>query len=353
MTLEFLSSEDARARGVLGPDVYYHPGYGAAVEASDGARWRVAVFEDGRVLMPYLERPVPAELGAPGRFDAVSPYGYAGPWSAEPSDELPSLAERFRAALLPAWRDQGCVAEFHRLSSFVPGAELARHCAGLEVLETSRTVMLPLSLGADALWTRSEGRSRTSVRKARKRGYEATFRPVTSDDLAAGAPFRSLYEGTMRAVGAAAYYLFPDAYYDALLAAGIPIHLASVRSSEGEVVSAALFFHQGELAHYHLSGSDRMAARDGVNNLMMDTAIHGLIELGVQRLHLGGGVRDGDPLFRFKVGFGGDVVPFRLARGVVDPDACSDLVSRRAAQLGVTVEALEAVSYFPPYRGTV
>ncbi len=347
MTIELLGVAEASARGLLGPDVYYSPAYGAATEHSDGARWEVAVYDGGRALMPYLRRPVDPALGGEDLFDAVSPYGYAGPWAAEPLGQ--AGRDAFRASLVARWREAGCVAEFHRLSALLPGAELALSLPGLEVLSLSSTVVLDLTLGHEALWARAEGRSRTSVRKARKLGYAASFRAATAADLGATSPFRRLYEDTMRGVGAGSYYLFPEAYYQALRA--VPgLFVCEVTDSEGVVSAAALFLQWGELSHYHLSGSARQAARDGANNLMIDEAMRGLMARGAHRLHLGGGVKPGDSLFRFKQGFGGESLPFRVARSVVDAPACAALVSARAEQLATTPEALTATGYFPPYR---
>ena len=104
------------------PDVYFSPGYGAALRHSDDAEWAVAVWTPGPIVYPLLKRRIDPELGGTeGLWDAVSPYGYAGIYIPEGVgvDEV----RAFRDALVPALVDRGCVAEFLRLSDLVHGRD--------------------------------------------------------------------------------------------------------------------------------------------------------------------------------------------------------------------------------------
>ena len=356
MTVEFLGVEAARARDdIAWPDVYYAPGYGAVCEVSDGGRWEVAVGAGGRILFPYLLRPVAPELcDGTTLFDAASPYGIAGTW-VDP-DVPRSEVVAFRRALREAQARRGVVAEFQRLGGLVPGREALRDALAevdpsAEVAPFSETIELALADGYDAYWTGAVGRHRTSVRKARKTGYRWTEGPATAEDLAPGSAFRALYEGTMRAVEARPYYLFEDRYYSLLgEALGDDLRLARVLDPDGRYMAAALFMKWGDRLHYHLAGSDRMGARAGANNLLLDGMIAWACERGVVSLHLGGGVKPGDSLFKFKAQFGGRRVAFWLLKAIHDPTRYASLVARRAAQTGRPASELAASGYFPAYR---
>lgn len=351
MTIDFLDVQGAAASDIDWPDVYFSPGYGAAVETSDGGRWEVAVGAAGRILSPYLLRPVPASLtGGEELWDAVSPYGYAGTYVA------PSVIDedlrRFRADLRSAQAARGVVAEFQRLGSLVPGAEALLRCdADADGQRHNDTVEVDLSDGYDAFWTGAKGRHRTSVRKARRSGLRWEECPASSTELLEGGAFRNLYDSTMERVQAKPYYFFEDAYYERLLdALGDDLRLARVFDQDGQTSAAALFMRWGERLHYHLAGSRPDAARAGANNLLIDSMIGWATEAGLRRLHLGGGLTADDALFRFKTQFGGERLPFHLLRTVLDPQRVATLTERRALETDRSPDDLRRSGFFPPYR---
>jgi hypothetical protein len=355
VSLRFLDASAAAALAVDWPDVYFAPGYGEAAEISDGARWEVALWEPGPILQPVLWRPVDPALtaGGPPAFDLVSPYGYAGVWSPE---AVPDAAWRaFREALRTEARSRGAVAEFLRLGGPVAGGtRLAAADPDAEVVHHTDTVEVLLSGGYDAWWTGAQGRCRTSIRKAHKCGWSAVLRPAGAADLASGSSFRQLYEDTMRRVGAGAYYLFPDGYYERLSALlGDRLLLVEARREDTpETVGAAsLFMRWGDRLHYHLSGSIRDAGREGANNLVLETAIRWACERGLTSLHLGGGLgAEEDALLKFKLSFGGRRLPFLVSRAILDAERYESLVEAHAAGTGRSRDELMAGGYFPTYR---
>jgi hypothetical protein len=353
LSLRFLDVAGARAADLPWPDVYFSPEYGAALEVSDGAEWEVAVYEPGPILLPYLKRPIDDELasaaGEEELYDLVGPYGYAGAWAPEGTSAADWRG--FRQAFRTAARERGLVAEFLRLTALVPGAdELSDADDGVEVARISETFCLDLTGGEDVYWKRAEGRHRTSTRKALKVGLRVLVEPLRPLDLAPGSPFRERYEDTMRRVEAKAYYLFADAYYDRLHE-GLVDRTWLGRVLDGDrVVAAALFFRWDDLLHYHLAGSERRAARDGANNLLLDAAVRRGIGEGARRFHLGGGLSEGDALHRFKRSLGGAPLPFRVARCVLDPERYERLCSARARLTDRSRDDLARSGWFPAYR---
>ena len=350
--LSFLTVEQARSAGLTWPDVYFTPGYGHACEASDGARWEVAVGASGAILFPFLVRPVPVELSPEGdAFDVVSPYGYAGTSVAPGVGHTEVRA--FRQALRDALAERGGLAEFHRVSGLIPGqAAVAEADSGLKFEALHDTVAFDLTQGYDALWAAAEGRARTKTRKSRKKGYTVEHRPAVLDDLLPGGAYRDLYDGTMRRVEAREYYLFPDEYYRRLLdGLGEDLGQITVRGPDGEPGCVGIYFVHGPLLHLHLVGNTRQAQRDGAGNALYDGMIAEGCRRGATTLHVGGGLKPDDSLFFFKKSFGGYRVPFHVARGVLHPERYAAAVALRAEQTDRTVDALTATGYFPAYRG--
>lgn len=351
-SLEFFSVAEAELLRIDWPDTYFEPGYGSAAACMESGEWEVAIYGDGAILYPYIKRPIDESLGLKGRFDLVSPYGYSGAW-ARPDTSLAQWRS-FRKAMRESAPSRGFIAEFFRLGSLVPGREnLLGADTEIHGTRFNDTVVINLSDGLERYWTQSAGRSRTAIRKAQRLGYEGHIREAHVSDLTTGSPFRLLYEQTMQRLQAADVYLLPDEYYSDLLGAlGENLTLCQVRDSSGDVGSAALFMRSGKTLHYHLAGSAREAARDGANNLLIHTAIDWAIKHGIQRLHLGGGTRPNDGLFRFKQGFSRNTLEYWLAKSVLQKDEYLTLCKARAQLLGVNLEQLDAAGFFPTYRAS-
>ncbi|MGC4808146.1 GNAT family N-acetyltransferase [Micromonospora sp. DT233] len=326
------------------PDVYFTPGYGSAAALAEQAPWRLTHWHD-RVLVPYLLRRVDA-----AHHDGISPYGYCGV-HVRPGTTPADFAE-FWAGAVSAWRAAGMVSMFLRFSPLDPHSAAVVRAAGVARLDwRGDTVTVPVGDGAAAVWAAMAGRSRTAVRKAERVGLTADLRPAGRDDVTAGSPFRLLYERTMGRVGGTPGYLFTDPYYQTLTAGlGKDLLLTEVTGADGATVASALVLRHGDRAHYHLSGSEPAAARDGANNLLLWTVLRWAAETGCALVHLGGGRSPDDSLFAFKRSFGGRRTPFHTASVVLDARRYRALVAARARELGRPVDALAADGFFPAYR---
>jgi hypothetical protein len=351
--VRFLSTSEAQDLPLAWPDVYFTPGYGEASAYMEGGSWEVAVYGDGQMLYPYIKRPIPGELGLSERWDIISPYGYAGIWGRPDCDDSDWSA--FRTALRTALPERGVVAEFLRLGEIVPGrGQLLKADPHLTAQRLSETIAVDLSRGYHAYFDGSEGRSRTAIRKALRTGYQAKIRPAELRDLTEGGDFRTLYDATMRRLGAKGSYLMEDMYYRTLHSSqGERLQLCEVTSVGGQVEAAALFMRHDPWLHYHLAGSRLEAARNGANNLLIDTAVRFGVEQGIASLHLGGGVSANDGLFRFKAGFGGRRLAYWIARNVLSSDDYETLVTARAKNLDVDPKTLKETGFFPAYRAGV
>ncbi|MFC8847554.1 MULTISPECIES: GNAT family N-acetyltransferase [unclassified Micromonospora] len=326
------------------PDIYFTAGYGLATATAENASWRLARFGD-RILLPYLVRPVDAVT-----TDAATPYGYSGIHVA--SGCPPTEVTEFWSQAVRHWRAEGMVTLFLRFSPLDESSVEAARALGAFVLnDIGDTVTVPVSGGAAAVWNTMQGRARTAVRKARNAGLEAGIRPAGENDVAPGAPFRNLYESTMRRVCSRPDYVFPDRYYQQLLAGvGKSLFVVEVTGRDGATVAASLVLRHGDRVHYHLSGSERDAARQGANNLLVWTILAWAAGMNCSLVHLGGGLRPDDPLFAFKRSFGGLRTRRFTASIVLDPDRYGALVAARAQSMRRQVDDLLDTGFFPAYR---
>ena len=350
--LEILDTIEASKREITWPDLYFTPGYGKAVEDSDGAEWSVAVWNNGQILYPFMRRPVPAELGVEGAWDAVSPYGYSGTWIRP--DTPDAEVAGFRDALRPAMAALGCVAEFQRMGDLVPGtSQLLASDALLHGRHHNNTISVAVSGSYEECWAAYEGRARTKTRKAIKKGYTYRWRAATMTDLLPGGDYRRLYEETMTRVDATSYYFFSDAYYRSLyLACGDNLRITEVLNEENQVAVVGLSMVFGGIHHAHLVGSEWQAGRDGAGNLLYDAWVRWSCEQpGIQTLHLGGGMAKDDSMFKFKRSFGGSARPFHVAWSIFDTKQYNTLVERRSKQTSKTALEIVESGYFPAYRG--
>ncbi|MEP7294600.1 MAG: GNAT family N-acetyltransferase [Burkholderiales bacterium] len=244
--------------------------------------------------------------------DWQSAYGYGGP-----------LVHGLDAASLSrAWTEldahaaaRGVVAEFVR---FHPG--LDGHLVYPGNVRADRAVVEVDLRVADLLASYS-GRARNAIRKAERAGL--SVEQETAQD--ARAKFPAFYRRSMAEIGASAFYLFGDDYFDALLT--LPgARVFSVRRS-GERLSMGLFLFGPTQVEYHLSGTSSAGREVGATNLLLHGVAQAAREVGSTMLYLGGGTSAAasDPLLRFKVSFAPATLRFCIGHRVHDAQAYARL----------------------------
>jgi Acetyltransferase (GNAT) domain len=336
---EALATMPARQR-----DVYFTPGYLQLWERNGDGRARGAIFTHGDtlVLYPFLLRDL-GEVPCLGRSfaglsDIQTPYGYGGPLiHRHATDE--HAVRLFRQAFVAWCREHGVVSEFirfHPLLDTQLGMEQY-----LDVVRANTTVWCRVDCSPSERLQALNSSTRRGVRKAREAGLRVSIE--TSD--AAYARFAELYRATMARRAATPYYLFGDAYF------------ADFRSLLGErqsllcawhgdtIVAAALFMRSPEMIHYHLGASAAEALPLRPNNLLFFEAMQWGCNVGASALHLGGGYRPDDELFRFKAGFSPLRAQFCLGRAV----HLREEYERAAAARGGAAR-IDDPDYFPVYR---
>jgi hypothetical protein len=340
-TAELLTLNDAdrwRARLAatrLG-DFYHDPAYLAALAARGEGEPLFFHYAQGDcagfhavLLRPLAALPFAHPYAA--AFDAVSPYGYAGP--------VISHADR-AAEFWAAWREaaqaRGIVAEFVRFHPLLRNHEPFAAC--LDVREAGETIWLDLAGDFEAGLSAS---CRRNVRLAARRGLV-----VERADFGRLPQFWEMYSATMRRKGAEDYYFFDLPYFERFRD-GFGDDCWLMRAhADGRDAAYSICVRHRDLLHYHLSCSDdAMAKIKPVDSLLVETARIAQSD-GVRKFHLGGGYRGRDSLHEFKARFSPERATFYVGRAVHDADAVARLTELAAA----AGQAPADPNFFPPYR---
>jgi hypothetical protein len=299
-----------RAAGVT--DVYYRRGFVAASAALVGAEPVLLRHRDA--FFACLLRGDPT--------DVVTPYGYGGP--------VGEGRDGFGDAYAAWCGERGVV------SSFAVFHPLLRN-GGPPFRRTPLAGTVAWDLRGE-LEPGMHKHHRRLVRRARRSGHEAAIARGPSDLTA----FLALYEQTMRRAGAAPFYLFPPAYWEAL-ARDVPLVRVDVRDGAGELVAAVLGMGEPPWLHYHLGGAADAARGSGASHLALLALAEWGRENGYATLHLGGGVGGrADSLLEYKLRFAPDgLIPSEIGKAVHD----------EAAYLRLSgASAVDWDGFFPAYR---
>jgi serine/alanine adding enzyme len=295
-------------------DVYYSRGF---VEASAPLAGGKATFlhldgEGGHVVFPCVMRADPV--------DVVTPYGYGGPLAV---GDAPDFAPAYEA-----WCERRGV-----LATFVVFHPLFGNTWSWWTGAIADTVAWPLEAPFDAM----DSHHRRRVRRARRDGLEASV--VAAPEELDG--FVAVYEQTMRRRDAADFYLFDDAYWDALVR-DVPLVRVDVRR-DGELVSSMLGMGEPPWLHYHLGGTTEEGMRHGASHLALYSLAEWGAEHGYTKLHLGGGVGGREDSLRdYKRRFAPEgLVPAAIGKAVHDEAA---YLERAGA------DAIDWDGFFPAYR---
>jgi hypothetical protein len=292
-------------------------GYARALSAS-GIEPKLGVVHSGgaRMLVPFFEREWM------GRTDIATIQGLSGA-SISPSSAAPlSLWRQYAAA-------QGWVAGYIQVATSV---DLTGECLPADELVSTHSVFL-LDLRARDPLDSASRIVRRKVRRAARLGAA-----LVEDRSALSTSLKSLYPSAMRRLGAAPNYLFST---ETLERWALDPSSLVLGARVGDLIEAvSVFSVAGRRAEAHINATTE-GGRD-LTAWLLSNGITRLRDRGVEVLNLGGGVRPGDGVHRFKERFNVPPTPLYAVRQVYDAVAYEELC-RRA---GVAPTG----QYFPAYR---
>ncbi|MGN6378070.1 MAG: GNAT family N-acetyltransferase, partial [Gaiellales bacterium] len=181
----------------------------------------------------------------------------------------------------------------------------------------------------DALFGQMPARGGPAVRKPPRSGVVVR----AHRDLGR---FAEMYGESMRRIEADPFYHFGPAFFEALQPLGEAAVVLDADSAAG------LFLCGGGAMHYFLAASTPEARELASASLVLFEAMRFARDHGLTTLALGGGLRDGDALQRFKQSLGEGRAPLWFGAAVHDPEA----YERLSASAGVAPDD----PFFPAYR---
>ena len=296
-----------------------HPGY---VEADarrvPGLEPAYLAYREGGAT--WLHAPHLGQVSGTSWRDASSPYGYGGPLSS--SDDPAFLRAAWQA--YGEWmRANRVVVEYVR---FHPVLRNERHYGG-RVEDNREVVMVDLAGDFAAGYA---PRLRQVLKKAERAPIAYEERPLDQ----AVQRFGAYYRAAMQAIAADTFYLFEDAYFEALAATGrARLGLCAPADRPDQWLAAALLLDGRGVREYHLAGSTPEGRQYGAASFVLHHAALAARAQGLRCLYLGGG-SDRSPdnkLLFFKGSFAAGRGRYRTGWAVFDEAGYAELKERFAA----------------------
>lgn len=325
-------------------EVFAHPAYVELfAEQDDVAAAAIAVLDGKTILYPFVIRHLKTQSfwdeSCGDCVDLTSAYGYSGPyWWGEGDAVL--AADAFWAAFDEWGRQHRAVSEFVRFDLHperlvpYPGTTQPR------LTNVIRTV----DLAPDELWMDFAHKVRKNVTRARK-SQLAVIRDDRGEHLD---DFFRVYRGTMENRGATAEYLFSRAWFERLVDRLLGQFTFFHVWQGDRIVSSELVLVSADYVYSFLGGTDLSARPTRPNDLLKYEVMLWAHETGKRAFVLGGGIEEGDGIFRYKLSFAPHGThTFSVGMRILDRPRYEALcrraeISRRGAPA--------KPSYFPAYR---
>ena len=298
-------------------------GFCRAIQLTSGLSTYLYSYERGpvRVVCPITER----RLG--DQVDVMTPYGFGG---FAPNGAWGRFPEDWGAFA----RARGWVSGYLGLNPL-----LCAPCGFPEEEVYAHNRLFVMDLGG----SEADLRRRLSKNRRRElRDWPSAAARLVQDRARLSGFLLSTHADFFARKGAGSATDFDQRTIAAIAALGDVLMVGAGRG--GRVESVAVFGHTPHCADYLFNVSAPGGERNTVH--LVWWAVERLRELGIERLNLGGGVREGDGVAEFKRSFGAAQHPLVSLRQVYRAAAYEDLC-RRA---GVNPD--DRSGFFPPYRAT-
>lgn len=296
-------------------DIYYEPEYLLLHRGQEKATVNVFHYQDGgrHYLYPFILR----RFSCIGRRNLVSEYadvesvyGYGGPIS---NNNDHAFLDKAHQELNKWYAKKRIIAEFIRFHPLTKNHLYAD--SAVELIPDRETRSLDLGeIDKDKMPFQSK--TRNMIKRAELTGIDIqNMTPARNMDR-----FVEIYMQTMIRVDADRFYHFNINYFEGLSKLVEKSGLLLGATMGGIWVAGAIFLRGHNFLHYHLSASSKGKTFPGLMNLILWKAALLGKEMGLSKLHLGGGrsrVID-DSLLRFKITMSTDSHQFYIGRRIIN-----------------------------------
>lgn len=315
---------------------FYHTWYYHNLESPEAAR--LYVYEEGinYIAFPLVRRAIEGTR----YFDLTCVYGYTGPISDQPFDQLPAaFLARFKQVFLEQLKSERIVSVFSRLHPFFQQDQLLASFSG--VFPNGKTVAIDLRVPIEVQRAGYHKSYRQQIRILREKGYEVR----EAKSPAAIQTYSEIYIENMKRVGASDFYLFTPAYFEQLLASTEYESKLMLVYLDDEIVSGGVVICSNKIMQVHLMSTRTEHLSLSPPKLVVDeTSVLGR-SLGYEFINLGGGLNfKADSLYRWKAGFTKLFLDYNSWRFIANQETYEYLLAQRRIDPSLDVD------FFPLYR---
>lgn len=305
-------------------DVHFHPGYYAAFAAPPVVEPGCAILDspNALVLYPFLRCRIddPALVAEEEQiYDIQGAPGYNGIAS---STKDPLVLADFHQQFCAYCRENTIVAEMTRLNPALDNSAFSQ--GAMTIAVSNVNVIVDLTVPEVELWRKHYSQAaRKQVNKGIRNGLSTRLAESETDI----ATFQAIFEHTMARNQAAPEAGRPLSFFRQLADTCAGNCLFFLAEHEGRTVAAELVTHGTTVAYSFLGGTLDEAFSLGANDFLKHDIIRMLRARGLRRFCLGGGLKPGDGIHRYKQKFsvhGG--VDFRIGSRIHDADRFQRLV---------------------------
>lgn len=256
-------------------------------------------------------------------FDAETPYGYGGPCFYGDMRIDEKTIDECRGEIKSVLAEQGIVSQFIRFYPLMFREEFSTMIVD-RFGTYKKTIYMDLK-DEETIISNLDSQYRRKIRKAKEAGVtiECDKGEMISD-------FIRLYDMTMSMHDAEDMYYFGENYYKSLMTDFRDNFVVFYARLDGRIVGSSIFLYDDNYMHYHLGGRDIEAPSVPFENLLMVEAAKWGSNHKKEKLHIGGGLSDGDSLFQYKKKFNRNgMLPFYIGRTIVDKEKYTKLLTLR------------------------
>ena len=321
-------------------DIYFSYEYCKAVEKIEHGEAKLATFEtiSGDIIYPFILRKINRHDTNLDFFDIITPYGYGGPYI---KGEMANNLKNFRKIFEIYCQKQNIVTEVIRFHPLMNNHLSMQNYMDLAYIR--KTTAVNLENDIDIIRSKYSSMNKRNIKKALKNGV---FCDVVEKNEVNINIFIELYTETMKRNNALEFYYFNhEIIADMLKDSKKSTSHLLFAYYEDRVISAIIFYHCGEISHYHLGASKSQYLYLRSNNILFDFMISYAKQKNSKIIHLGGGYSENDGLFSFKSSFSNNNhFEYFLGKKIMNNEIYIKLMGNLSENKNINT------SYFPGYR---
>lgn len=305
--------------------------------------------DSGQILYPfhYLELQThPAFTDCQAGIHLLSPFGYGGPLFEGPTQCRNATETEFLKLFSEELKRRNAVSEFVREDLFRD--RLVSRQLG-ELIEQQKNVVVRLNRTPEVIWNEYKHKVRKNVNRAMKSNLRVVF-DTSGEHLE---EFVAVYHETMKRTNASSDFIIELERFQRLTdTLGGDGGLFFVHVMDGSrIVSTELLLASPTMLYSFLGGTVEDAFKLRPNDLLKHETILRGREHGFHFYVLGGGVQNGDGIFRYKESFDPEgIVGFFIRKIVHDPTAFANLNEKRQVfEESKHSQWKPKEHFFPPY----